>query len=287
MSPRLVFNASAGPSTVVGPNATTTVTGSFTTDSFGAAVSGANLSAFDGLSVGFTDPQPSPATVSSPAATFATDTGSASVTYNSQTSSGPGHVLVGFDNASVTVPITVNRAPAVTTEPANQSVNAGDTATFTAAASGYPTPTVQWQVSTNGGSSFSNIGGATSTTLLVHRRGRATTATSTAPCSPTRSARATTTAATLTVGSAAGVHQRRRTATFMVGTAGHVHRSPPPACPTVTSISETGTLPTGLTFTDNGDGTATIAGTPAAGTGGTYPSRSRRPTASPRRHRRT
>ena len=35
--------------------------------------------------------------------------------------------------------------------------------------------------------------------------------------------------------------------------------------------SETGTLPPGLTSTDNGDGTATISGTPAANTGGTYP----------------
>ena len=31
------------------------------------------------------------------------------------------------------------------------------------------------------------------------------------------------------------------------------------------------TLPAGITFTDNGNGTATIAGTPAAGSGGTYP----------------
>ncbi|HUB69333.1 MAG TPA: putative Ig domain-containing protein, partial [Acidimicrobiales bacterium] len=31
-----------------------------------------------------------------------------------------------------------------------------------------------------------------------------------------------------------------------------------------------GTLPSGLTFTDNGNGTATIAGTPATGTGGVY-----------------
>ena len=29
-------------------------------------------------------------------------------------------------------------------------------------------------------------------------------------------------------------------------------------------------LPTGVSFTDNGDGTATLAGTPAAGTNGTY-----------------
>ena len=37
------------------------------------------------------------------------------------------------------------------------------------------------------------------------------------------------------------------------------------------SLTESGTLPTGVTFTDNGDGTATLAGTPGAGTGGSYP----------------
>ena len=36
------------------------------------------------------------------------------------------------------------------------------------------------------------------------------------------------------------------------------------------SLSESGSLPSGVTFTDNGDGTATLAGTPAAGTNGTY-----------------
>lgn len=37
------------------------------------------------------------------------------------------------------------------------------------------------------------------------------------------------------------------------------------------SLSELGRLPSGLTFTDNGNGTATLAGTPAAGSQGTYP----------------
>ncbi len=37
------------------------------------------------------------------------------------------------------------------------------------------------------------------------------------------------------------------------------------------AITETGALPTGITLTDNGDGTATLAGTPASGTGGSYP----------------
>ncbi len=38
----------------------------------------------------------------------------------------------------------------------------------------------------------------------------------------------------------------------------------------VAALSESGALPSGVSFTDNGDGTATLAGTPAAGTGGTY-----------------
>ena len=37
------------------------------------------------------------------------------------------------------------------------------------------------------------------------------------------------------------------------------------------ALSEKGALPPGVTFTDNGDGTATLAGTPAAGSSGTYP----------------
>ena len=37
------------------------------------------------------------------------------------------------------------------------------------------------------------------------------------------------------------------------------------------ALAESGPLPGGLTFTDNGNGTATITGTPAAGSGGRYP----------------
>ena len=80
------------------------------------------------------------------------------------------------DNAKVSAIDVVAAAPAtpaapvVTTNPQNQSVTAGQNATFTAAASGTPTPTVQWQVSTDGGSTFSNItnnASATTTTLTL------------------------------------------------------------------------------------------------------------------------
>ena len=41
--------------------------------------------------------------------------------------------------------------------------------------------------------------------------------------------------------------------------------------PPTPALSESGPLPTGVTFTANGNGTATLAGTPGAGTGGSYP----------------
>ena len=61
-------------------------------------------------------------------------------------------------------------APTITTNPASQSVAAGVTATFTAAAAGYPAPTVQWEVSTNGGTTFApdtTDAGNTTTALSV------------------------------------------------------------------------------------------------------------------------
>ena len=60
--------------------------------------------------------------------------------------------------------LTVNQAPAITQQPANQIVCNGELASFTAAASGMPAPTVQWQVSINGGVSFTNIVGETNAT---------------------------------------------------------------------------------------------------------------------------
>ena len=59
------------------------------------------------------------------------------------------------------------------------------------------------------------------------------------------------------------------TTSFVVGTAGTftvtTSGSPLP------SLGETGALPSGVTFVDNQDGTATLAGTPGAGTAGSYP----------------
>jgi len=63
--------------------------------------------------------------------------------------------------------VTFEAAPEVTLDPANRTVSYGDDAVFTAAAEGLPAPTLQWQSSVDSGSSFSNIEGATSTTLTI------------------------------------------------------------------------------------------------------------------------
>jgi hypothetical protein len=55
-------------------------------------------------------------------------------------------------------------APVVTSEPAPNSVAVGQTYSMAAAASGSPTPTVQWQRSTDGGTTWSDVAGATATT---------------------------------------------------------------------------------------------------------------------------
>src|SRR6185437_1730371 len=72
---------------------------------------------------------------------------------------------------------------------------------------------------------------------------------------------------TLTIDQAPSIISANST-TFTVGTAGSF---------TITStgfptaaLLESGTLPSGISFVDNSDGTATLSGTPAAGTGGTY-----------------
>jgi hypothetical protein len=72
---------------------------------------------------------------------------------------------------------------------------------------------------------------------------------------------------TINIGAPPAITSANNT-TFVVGTPGSftvtTTGSPTP------SLSESGTLPIGISFTDNGNGTGTLSGTPAAGTGGTY-----------------
>jgi hypothetical protein len=170
-------------------------------------------------------------------------------------------------NGSQTLTIQVNQAPAVTTNPSDQTVQPATSVTFLAAASGVPTPTVQWQRSTNGGASFTNIAGATSTsytfTAVAGDDGNMYRAVFTNVVST-----ATTTAATLHVGTAPAFTSANNT-TFAVGTAGEFAITTT-GVPSAT-LSRTGAqFPAWLTLTDNGDGTGSLTGTPPAGSAGSY-----------------
>ncbi|HXN39441.1 MAG TPA: IPT/TIG domain-containing protein [Solirubrobacteraceae bacterium] len=63
--------------------------------------------------------------------------------------------------------LTVHEAPAVTEQPTGVTVEEGQGAAFEAAAAGVPAPTVQWERSTNGGSTWANVTGATSDRLTI------------------------------------------------------------------------------------------------------------------------
>ncbi|HUJ08995.1 MAG TPA: LamG-like jellyroll fold domain-containing protein [Verrucomicrobiae bacterium] len=58
-------------------------------------------------------------------------------------------------------------SPSITNQPSNQSVLGGSTATFSVAATGPTMLSYQWQISTNGGASFSDLTGATNATYTT------------------------------------------------------------------------------------------------------------------------
>jgi Tol biopolymer transport system component len=64
--------------------------------------------------------------------------------------------------------LTVNTPPVVTQQPGDQTVVAGASVKLAAAATGSPTPTVHWEVSTDGGATFSDIDGAKSPELTLN-----------------------------------------------------------------------------------------------------------------------
>jgi alpha-tubulin suppressor-like RCC1 family protein len=57
--------------------------------------------------------------------------------------------------------------PKITNQPLNTTVTEGETATFNSSAEGNPAPTVQWEVSTDGGAGWTALAGATSPSLAI------------------------------------------------------------------------------------------------------------------------
>jgi hypothetical protein len=183
-----------------GQSVTVTYSG---TNNGGNPVSGSSIFTSPGPSTGNNIASTSPGT--SFTYSFPTSITVNGTTYNFSSGSPSRPFNTGASGSTTTVTGTYAPActlPSVTIQPLSQSITYGQNATFTAGASGNPSPTVQWQVSTNGGSTWTNVAGATSPTLTLtappaSASGNQYRAVFTNTCNGTQTA--TTNAATLTV----------------------------------------------------------------------------------------
>lgn len=78
---------------------------------------------------------------------------------------GPIQVVAPGGTSLPRTDFTTFTLPVFTTQPLSQTIVVGQPATLTATATGSPTPTFQWRKQPSGGSGFTNIAGATNSTL--------------------------------------------------------------------------------------------------------------------------
>src|SRR5208283_2448442 len=168
---RAVFTNSAGTATTTAATLTVDSAPVVFANPSSEAVNAGNMASFSAGARGVPTPEVQWQVSTDGGVTFNNVSGATSATYSfTATSAQNGNEFqAAFTNSLGTVTttaatLTVDVAPAITTNPSSQTVSAGGTASFTAAASGTPGPTMQWQVSTDGGTTFNNVSGATSGT---------------------------------------------------------------------------------------------------------------------------
>src|SRR5215813_3693352 len=173
--------------------------------------------------------------------------------------------------ANQTFTLTVNTAqtaPAITSAN-NTTFTVGAAGTFTVTTTGTPTPALTKTGALPNGVTFTDNGNGTATLGGTPAAGTAGSyvITITANNGVGTPANQTFTLTVNTAQTAPAITSANNT-TFTVGAAGTftvtTTGTPTPA------LTKTGALPNGVTFTDNGNGTATLGGTPAAGTAGSY-----------------
>jgi hypothetical protein len=165
-------------------------------------------------------------------------------------------------DATQTFTLTVNEAPAITSDAAT-TFTAGKQGSFTASATGFPVPAFTESGALPSGVNFDTTTGVLSGTPDAGTGGIypiTLTASNAIGVDATQSF-------TLTVDQTVAFTSTGST-TFAVGVAGSFTMTatgfPPP------TFTESGALPPGVVFTANTNGTATLAGTPSAGSGGAY-----------------
>jgi hypothetical protein len=161
--------------------------------------------------------------------------------------------------------LTVNTAPVITSA-SSTTFTAGNLGTFLVTTTGTPVASLTETGALPHGVTFTDNGNGTASLAGIPAAGTGRTYPLTIRATSTSGS--TSQSFTLTVNEAPTITSANST-TFTVGTNGSftVTTTGFPLDP----ITETGALPSGVTFVDNGNNTATLSGTPAAGTAGTYP----------------
>ena len=166
-------------------------------------------------------------------------------------------------NATQAFTLTVNSAPSFTSS-SSTTFTVGTFGTFSVASAGSPGPTLGESGTLPNGVSFNSSTGVLSGTPATGAGGvYSITFTANNGVSPNATQNFS-----LTVDEGPSITSNNTT-TFTVGVSGTftINATGEPAA----TLSETGALPSGVTFTPNSGGSATLSGTPATGTGGSYP----------------
>jgi hypothetical protein len=155
----LTLSHTANPNTI-NTNTSTTLQADFYTNNVSSAIAVSDLVALNGRAVSFGNPVLGTISGADPQIS----NGKANATFNAGAVGGNGSADATVDSATATASITIYQSPGVTNNPTDQTACEGSSVSFTASANGFPSPTVQWQVSAGGGP-FTNIAGATNATL--------------------------------------------------------------------------------------------------------------------------
>jgi hypothetical protein len=165
-------------------------------------------------------------------------------------------------SSSQTVTITVNEAPSITSTSA--TFTPGQNNNFTLVTTGYPAPTF-----TITGTLPSGIHFDTTTGKFTGQPDPGVTGSFTFTIKASNGIGSTFTQTfTLNIGTLPSFTSST-SAAFVAGATGGAFTVSTTGIPTA-GLSESGALPSGLSFTDNGDGTATISGTPSSSSLGSY-----------------
>ncbi|MFC6356142.1 beta strand repeat-containing protein [Luethyella okanaganae] len=263
-TPYLTLNARATPAMILPGGTSTAVTADLLLNSGGSAIVASDLGAFAGLPVVWSDLTPGASSVASSSSPIVA--GVASTTYLPNGALGLGSVKASLDDGGVVVPIAIAGA-SLFTSAASANALVGAPFTFTLTTSGYPVPSLaQTTGALPAGLTFSDNGDGTAT---ISGTPTVTGAVSLAFTATNGYLPDAVQNFALQVVQAPSITSATTT-TFTAGVAGSFTVTTA-GFPMPSQISTADALPAGVTFTDNGDGTATIAGIPDAGTGGPYP----------------